>query len=97
MAEVLTEEKLIARGAVLVQRAPDRELWEFVQKRKNGWRSFYFHAPDRTSKSTWWIGWNGTRLARNYDAGRLAEHAPELYAWVVATLRQHYPDEILAA
>jgi hypothetical protein len=43
-------------------------------------------AGQRGRKRSWWFGFNGERLARNSDSSRLAEHCPEVYAWVLASL-----------
>jgi hypothetical protein len=58
-------------------------------KRQDGWRSMKlthrggFVGSGRRRKRNWWLGWNGERLARNYDAGKLYQYHPDIYAWVV--------------
>jgi hypothetical protein len=41
---------------------------------------------EKVPKSNWWLAWNGERLARNRDAGKLAEYHPAVYAWVIDSL-----------
>lgn len=37
-------------------------------------------------KNIWWLAWNGNRLMRSKDAGKLAEHNPKVLQWVIDTL-----------
>jgi hypothetical protein len=34
----------------------------------------------------WWLSWNGKRLSRRKDTGKLAEHNPKILQWVIDTL-----------
>jgi hypothetical protein len=52
----------------------------------NGWTSLKLEAPGRRPKRSWWLGFNGGRLARNHDAALLERHQPDIYAWVLRTL-----------
>jgi hypothetical protein len=58
-------------------------LFERPSKANEVWRSLKLTCSERRKKRNWWLGWNGERLARNRDAGLLAEHDPEVYAWVI--------------
>ena len=51
-------------------------------------------ANEGAGKRNWHFGWSTTeqRLSRSSDALDLAEHHPELRAWVVDTLKQ-VPDQ----
>ena len=53
---------------------------------KDGWTSLKLVNPSTPRKKNWWLGWNGERLAKNADAGKLFTHHPETYAWVIAEL-----------
>jgi len=44
-------------------------------------------AAARLKKYNWYLGWNGSRLARNHGGEVLAQHYPEIYNWVLAKLR----------
>jgi hypothetical protein len=61
-------------------------LFERPACHKNGWLSLKLIASGRRRKRNWWLGWNGDRLARNSDAGRLQDQEPEIYDWVIAAL-----------
>ena len=51
------------------------------------WRNFkLIREGYRLRKQNWWLGWNGERLARSADAGKLKEHEPGVYAWLAARL-----------
>jgi hypothetical protein len=70
-------------------------LLERPTKHLPPWQSFKLVFSDphrdrrrRQPKHTWWLGHNGERLARNTDAGHLAAHYPEIYAWVLAELQR---------
>jgi hypothetical protein len=56
----------------------------------NGWRNLKLTRaapPDaKRTKRTWWLGWNGERLARNNDARWLSKREPETYEWIISTL-----------
>ena len=64
-------------------------------KRQGGWRSMKLTHPrgfvgsGRHRKRNWWLGWNGERLAKNCDAGKLHQYHPDIYAWVVQEMRCH--------
>jgi hypothetical protein len=47
-----------------------------------------------SEKRVWHLAWNGERLARNTDAGKLAKDDPEIYQWVVDMLTPITPDLI---
>jgi hypothetical protein len=52
------------------------------------WRSLKLERTDsKGQKRNWWLGWNGERFARNADAGKLAEHHPDVYDWVISSLK----------
>ena len=60
-------------------------LYERPDRASPPWRSFKL--VGRTGrKRNWWLGWNGERLARNSDTVLLAEHRPEVHAWVLEVL-----------
>lgn len=40
------------------------------------------HQP--SDKRNWWLAHNGDRLSQGRDAGLLARHQPDIYAWVVS-------------
>jgi carbohydrate-selective porin OprB len=50
-------------------------------------------AAGGNNKNNWWLAWNRSeqRLARNKDAGRLAEYHPNIFAWVIDSLKEHQP------
>jgi hypothetical protein len=61
-------------------------LYDRPRHANGGWRSLKLTCPTRQKKRAWWLGWNGERLARNHDAGLLADHEPEIYRWVIQCL-----------
>jgi len=70
------------------------KLIERVGKHAPPWYSYKLACPKRpggrTTKKSWWLGWNGERLARNRDAGLLAKHFPDIYEQVQAILRRRH-------
>ncbi len=90
MAAALTVEALEQRGAVLVEENLTHQIWEFPDKAKNGWRSFYVRLidqpKDRWTKRAWWLGHNGNRLSQGPAAKQLRESDPETYSWVDSEL-----------
>jgi hypothetical protein len=46
MAAAFSAETLVQRGAVLVEENLTHQIWEFPDKAKNGWRSFYVRLID---------------------------------------------------
>jgi hypothetical protein len=44
-------------------------------------------------QNCWWLGWDGQRLSRSSDAGKLAKHHPEVLQWVIDVLRSNVIDE----
>ena len=61
-------------------------------ERKNGstaaWLSLKLQRrPRQAGKNNWWFGWDGTRVSRTTDAGKLAKHHPEILQWVIDVLR----------
>jgi hypothetical protein len=53
------------------------------------WRSLKLvrHPRKAGQQNAWWLGWNGERLARSTDAGKLAERLPGIERWVIDVLR----------
>ncbi|WP_155255193.1 hypothetical protein [Bradyrhizobium elkanii] len=74
----------------LIAERDDLQLFNRDFADKGEWRSLRLIKGGRKSrrvpKRSFWLGWNGQRLARNHDTGVLAEHYPEIYDWVVAEL-----------
>jgi hypothetical protein len=62
-------------------------LFERPDKASPPWRSLKLIRTDKGPKKNWWLGWNGERLAVNNDQRKLAEHHPDIEAWVIETLR----------
>ena len=57
------------------------------QVSRDGWTNFRLvSTTGGLPKRSWWLGWNGGRLARNRDAGLLEQHHPEIHAWVIHVL-----------
>jgi hypothetical protein len=58
-----------------------------------GWRNFHLQAPWHSPwcrtrpRSTFWLGWNGERLARCTDQAALATSHPALHQWTIDALR----------
>jgi hypothetical protein len=73
---------------VQIARREGFTLFERTGAGANGWRSFKLIREGRgLKKRNWWIGWDGDRLARTADAGKLREHEPEIYDWMISQLR----------
>jgi hypothetical protein len=64
----------------------DFELFERVGKSGGGWRSLKLVRAGRHKKRNWWLGWNGERLARSSDAGKLYAHHGEVYEKILKYL-----------
>jgi hypothetical protein len=45
------------------------------------------HPRKAGEQNCWFLGWNGERLARSTDAGKLAERLPGIERWVIDVLR----------
>jgi hypothetical protein len=43
--------------------------------------------PEPRTPNSWYLGWNGARMARNTDAVKLNEKHPEVMQWVIDVLR----------
>jgi hypothetical protein len=62
-------------------------LFDVVNRSGNGWRSLHLTRDGKKlQKRSWWLGWNGERLARNCDLGLLAEHHEDVLEWVYEVL-----------
>jgi hypothetical protein len=57
----------------LVKVDPAKREQPIKRRGRNRWR-----------KLNWWLGYNGKRFARCHDADHLAEHYPEICAWVTS-------------
>jgi hypothetical protein len=63
-------------------------LYERIGRASEEWRSLKLvRTTGQKGKRNWWFCWNGERLSRTSDAGRLYEQSPDVYAWVVSALR----------
>jgi hypothetical protein len=57
----------------------------------DGWHSFVLrHYDGRFRKYSYWGGWNGERVARNTDMGRLNRRFPEIMQWVERSCRRKW-------
>ena len=63
------------------------ELFELPGRSTPQWRCLKLVSLARTAKRNWWFGWNGERIARSSDAGKLADQHPAVYAWVIEALK----------
>lgn len=65
--------------------------WLVYKSRKEpvqGWVGARVIATSKVpDKASYWLGWNGDRLARQKDSNTMESHRPELYAWVVSVLK----------
>jgi hypothetical protein len=60
----------------------------YHQSDKGGWHNFVLrHHDNRFRKYHYWGAWDGQRVARNGDLGRLARLHPEIYRWLERTCR----------
>jgi hypothetical protein len=66
----------------------DWVLVERTERSAGGWLSLHLSRKGRVKKRSWWLGWNGERLARNADTALLAEHEPERLRWLEQTLKE---------
>lgn len=70
----------------------EHEGWKLIERHSsNGWIALKLERRSgkgfiRHSKRSWWFGWNGERLSRTHDLQLLAEHHPDIEAWVVEQL-----------
>ncbi|GFO81786.1 MAG: hypothetical protein A49_14130 [Methyloceanibacter sp.] len=91
MPKQLNEKQLEQRGAVLVAECDTHQLFEFPGRTSRGWRGLYLRlvnsGPNPQTKRVWWLGHDGTRLARNTDAKKLAGADLQTYHWVDETLK----------
>jgi hypothetical protein len=71
--------------ATVGKRQDGFRLIEHIDKSRDGWRSLKLTCR-RGRKRNWWLGWNGTRMARNADAAKLNERHPDVYGWVIDTM-----------
>jgi hypothetical protein len=80
------------RKAALVAKHPNGFLlFEMRRQRPLTWFGFRLFAPDRGQKQTWYLGWNGKRLAKNHDTDLLHKHEPEVFNWVRSILVNRFP------
>jgi hypothetical protein len=99
VAEMLAESTLEASGWVLRQETDLLRILQispcakFVLVERFGRSSdewlnvgVFTTAAERVS-AVWQFGWNGARVSRNDSSGQLQDEHPEIYRWVVATLR----------
>ena len=71
----------------------DFVLFERRDRSTSEWRSLKLVRTGGDAvkrKRNWYLGWNGERLSRNADTAHLAEHYPEIAAWVIARLPSRY-------
>jgi hypothetical protein len=62
-------------------------LYEVSRLSLNGWKSLHLKRSGLGApKTSWWLGWNGERLARNRDLALLAEHHGDVLNWVYKVL-----------
>ena len=62
-----------------------RPYWELYDRQRSfgQWHNFKLVALRAgRCKRNWWLGWNGQRFDSGSDAKFLAEHEPEIHAWV---------------
>ena len=64
----------------------DFSLFERSDQLATEWRNLKLVRSGDAPKHNWWLAWNGKRLARSNDAAKLAEHHPEVEAWVIEAL-----------
>jgi hypothetical protein len=76
-----THKKIATKG--------DFSLFERSDQPTTEWRNLKLVRSGEAPKNNWWLAWNGNRLARSRDAAVLAEHNPEIEAWVIEALRDN--------
>jgi hypothetical protein len=94
----MAEQETAVRNWRIVAERPGWALYD-RQHPSNGWRNFKLVAATPKGKArararrkrSWWLGFNGERLARNIDAGLLALHQPQIHRWVLDELRSFNP------
>jgi hypothetical protein len=75
------------RPETLIAHKDEWTLFEVVDRSCNGWKSLHLRRSGaRLPKGSWWLGWNGERLARNHDLAVLAEHHEDVLRWVCEVL-----------
>jgi hypothetical protein len=73
----------------LIGKVGEFELFESKPVSADGWQSLRLirTGNGKFRKRSWWLGWNGERLAENRDAKILEEHYPEIYVAVIEAVQ----------
>jgi hypothetical protein len=51
------------------------------------WRSIHLYIfGGELPKRSYWFGWNGERTNHSRDIGRLEQHHPAIYEWLIKSL-----------
>lgn len=86
---------------LIAETAPGWSLYHRAFADKTPWRSLYLRRTGRrrdgVPKHSYWLSWNGERLARSRDAGILLEHNPDVFAWVGTTCSTHQWAKLLTS
>ena len=60
---------------------------------REGWKSFKVIHMVRARKNVYYIGFDGKRVARNRCGATLAQHNPDIYAWLIKELNERFADD----
>jgi hypothetical protein len=84
----MSHRRLDPRSVLIAETDPAWRLYHRPWADKGAWRSLYLRRNVRKGsapKTTFWLGWNGSRLKRCRDAHILTLYHPDIYSWVQAS------------